>query len=96
MRSANPVFDVCAECNATAIANPEHARHAKVTLSPDNVQPPRQRPSIPEGYLLPSSSDDAVPSILREYHYSLPRICIYTLLGVAALIVCIAFLFLLS
>src|SRR5688572_9587899 len=87
---------VCPECNATAITKPEHALQTRGTPFTSNDHVSIQRLPVPQRDLPPSADDNPSPSILEEYHYSLLRICIYNLLAVAALLTCLAFLFVFS
>ena len=50
----------------------------------------------PEHDLLSSADDDQTPSILREYHYSFLRICVYSLVWTVAVIAFFAFLWTVS
>lgn len=90
IQCADSLLDLCAGCSATAIVKPEDAHQVKVTLPSANNQVYSQRRPVQDCYPPHSANDDAsnvhsLPSILREYHYSLLRICVYTVIGVAVL-----------
>jgi hypothetical protein len=53
-------------------------------------------PPIPERNSRSSTGNDDLPSIFREYHCSLLRFCAYTLVWTLAVIIGVAFLFMIS
>src|SRR5207249_477222 len=87
LQHASPALGLCPQCNATAIAKPEHARQAKLTAP--NEQACFERLSLPKRSLQTSTNDDPWPSILRQYHFSTLRFCIYHLLWTAAVFACL-------
>src|SRR5437667_3029924 len=69
--SDKAVTDFCEKCDAAAIAQPEHARQAKVTASGPKEEDRIRTLHVPDSLLTSSVEveDGTTPSILREYHY---------------------------
>ncbi len=91
IRSDEPESHVCGE-TATAVTELEVMLTRPTPNSGGYIA---GRPEL-EPDLISSAESEGLPSILREYHYSFLRICAYTVVGTAALIIAFVFLFLAS